>query len=231
MSRHGRAYAVPPEHQAWEDAYVADLRRMGCAVDHAWRWGARAFCVRFGAGAGWHALSLPEQLALNRKIQRFVTWLIATRRLRPSAAYLVARRHHLGTLLTRLEPEAHALFAATANEIGFGALAVRHQWGALALVCAYTGVGPTAVQHAHLDAARTALVHAAIGQGRGSLRFLRTALFGAEATLFHAGVTEALPRRSSPTKAAEREAAWAALATHAPTLVTTMRRYLVQLAV
>jgi site-specific recombinase XerD len=230
MSRNGRAYALAPEHQAWEEAYVADLRRIGCAVDHAWRWGARVFCVRFGDGAGWHTLSVPEQLALNRKIQRFVTWLIATRRLRPSAAYLVARRQHLGTLLARLEPAAHASFVATASEIGFGARATSHQWGALALVCAYTGVAPTAVQHAHLDAARTALVQAAIGQGRGSLRFLRTALFGVEATLFHAGVTEALPRRSSPTKAAEREAAWAALAVQAPTLVTTMRRYLQQLA-
>jgi integrase len=229
VSRNGRAFALPPEHQAWEDAYVADLRRMGCAVDHAWRWGARAFCVRFGDGGGWHALSLPEQLALNRKIQRFVTWLVATRRLRPSAEYLVARRHHLGTLLAHLEPAAHASFVTTASAIGFPTLAVRHQWGALALVCAYTGEDPTAVRHGELDAARTALVQAAVRQGRGSLRFLRTALFGVEATLFHAGVTEELPRRASPTRAAERAAAWAALAAGAPALVATVRRYLEQL--
>lgn len=107
---------------------------------------------------------------------------------------------------------------------------MRLQWSALALVCALAGVGPEEVRQHHLDDARTALVQAAQAQGRGSLRTLRTALFGVEATLFHAGVTVELPRRHSSTQAAARAAAWAALAAGAPQLVATAQRYLAQLA-
>ena len=230
MSRVGRALALSPAQAAWEEAYVADLRRMGWPVDHAWRWGARAFCARFGDGAGWHALTLEQQLALNRKIRRCVTWAIATHRLQPTAAYLVARRSHQGALLARLEPAAHAAFLETATAIGYTPAAAHRQWLALALVCALAGVGPDAVRQGHLDAARTALVAAARAQGRGSLRTLRTGLFGAEATLFHAGSTDELPRRHSPTQAAARAATWAQLASGAPTLVATVQRYLTQLA-
>src|SRR3954452_15063511 len=119
MKPRGRAFILPPKYQELEDAYAADLQRIGFQVNSTWRWGARAFCVRFGDGAGWHALSLVEQLALNRKLQRFVTWLMLTHPLRPSADYLVARRHELGPLLARMDPLSHATFAATGLEIGF----------------------------------------------------------------------------------------------------------------
>ncbi|MBM3856327.1 MAG: site-specific integrase, partial [Verrucomicrobia bacterium] len=178
----------------------------------------------------WHALSLQEQLALNPKLLRFVAWAIATHRLRPTPAYLVARRTHQGDLLARLDPLAHARFVATAAEIGYSPRATKLQWSALALVCALMGIEPGAVRQPHLDAARTALVEAAQALGRGSLRSLRTGLFGAEAVLFHAGVSDELPRRHSPTKAAERAATWAHLGTGAPTLVATIRRYVDQLA-
>jgi integrase len=230
MSRNRRAFALSPDQLAWEEAYAGDLLRAGLQVDHTWRWGARAFCARFGTGAGWQALSLDEQLALNPKILRFVAWAIATHRLCPTAAYLVARRTHQGDLLARLDPVAHATFLATAAEIGYSPHAAHLQWSALALVCALVGVSPGAIRQQHLDLARVALVEAALARGRGPLRTLRTGLFGAEATLFHAGVTDELPRRHSPTKAAERAAAWAQLAAAAPTLVATIRRYLEQLA-
>lgn len=230
MSRNGRAFTLAPEYRAWEEAYASDLARAGLQVDSTWRWGARAFCVRFGDGAGWRTLTLEEQLAQSPKILRFVAWAITTRRLRPTAAYLIARRTHHGDLLARLDPLAHAAFTTTATTIGFPPHAVRLQWWALALVCALAGVGPREVRQHHLDDARTALVQAARAQGRGSLRTLRTALFGVEATLFHAGVTEELPRRHSPTKAAARAATWVALAAGAPQLVATVQRYLAQLA-
>ena len=129
MKPRGRAFVLSPEYQALEDAYATDLDRLGFQVNSAWRWGARAFCVRFGDGAGWQALSLVEQLALNWKLQRFITWLMLTRRLRPSADYLVARRHELGPLLARMDPLSHATFTATALEIGFSSHAIQYQWG------------------------------------------------------------------------------------------------------
>jgi site-specific recombinase XerD len=230
MKPRGRAFVLPPEYRELEDAYAADLQRLGFQVNSTWRWGARAFCVRFGDGAGWHALSLVEQLALNRKLQRFITWLMLTRRLRPSADYLVARRHELGPLLARMDPLSHATFTATALEIGFSSHAAQYQWAALAHVCAFSGIGPQEVQHAHIDATRSAFAQAAARQGRSSRQFFQNSIFGLEATLFHAGVTTELPRRQSHTKAAERAAAWVALTRGAPTFVATVQRYLEQLA-
>ena len=230
MKPRGRAFVLAPEYRALEDAYATDLERLGFQVNSTWRWGARAFCVRFGDGAGWHALSLVEQLALNRKLQRFITWMMLTHRLRPSADYLVARRHELGPLLARMDPLNHATFTATALEIGFSSHAIQYQWAALAHVCAFSGIGPQEVQHAHIDATRSAFALAAARQGRGSMQFFQSSIFGLEATLFHAGVTTELPRRQSPTKAAQRAAAWDTLASVAPTLVATVQRYLGQLA-
>jgi hypothetical protein len=92
VSRNHRALVLPAAYQAWETAYAATLVDAGLQVDYTWRWGARAFCARFGDGSGWHALSLEQQLALNPKILRFVAWAIATHRVGPTAAYLIARR-------------------------------------------------------------------------------------------------------------------------------------------
>lgn len=228
--RNRRAFVLSAPHARLEEAYADELRRAGLAVDHSWRWGGRSFCARFGDGAGWHALALDQQLALNPKVQRFVAWLIATRRLRPSAGYLVARRIHLGSLLARHDPVGHAHFSTTATAIGYDPTTVQRQWAALALVCAFHGLVPADVRQAHVDAARAELTRASVQLGRGHQKNLHAALFGLEATLFHAGLTEELPRRQSPTKAAERAAAWAALATGAPTLVATTQRYVAQLA-
>jgi hypothetical protein len=74
------------------------------------------FCGRFGDDSGRHALSRKQQLALNPKILRFVAWAIATHRVRPTAAYLIARRAHQGNLLARIHLLMHADFVATAVE-------------------------------------------------------------------------------------------------------------------
>src|SRR5262249_45104826 len=144
--------------------------------------------------------------------------------------YLVARRIHLGPLLARHDPAGYAAFAAAAAEIGYGPVETQRQWAALALVCAFRGVAPVALDQAGLDRAREALIGASLRIGRGAQKNLRGKLYGLEATLFHAGITEELPRRRSPTKADQRAAAWAALAAGAPTLVATAQRYLAQLA-
>lgn len=231
MSRNHRALVLPAEYQAWETAYAANLLEAGMQVDYTWRWGARAFCARFGDGSGWHALSLEQQLALNAKILRFVGWAIATHRVRPTAAYLIARRAHQGNLLARIHPLMHANFVATAVEIGYSSDAAEKQWASLGLVCALAGLDPPEIRQQHIDQARTELVEAARTFGRGgALRSLQTGLFGAEAVLFHAGISDQLPRRHCPTKLAERAAAWAKLAERAPGLVATVQRYLEQLA-
>ena len=76
-------------------------------------------------------------------------------------------------------------------------------------ICALTGLAPQRLTHADLDAARDELLAAADRYGHGSHHDLSTAIFGLEATLFHAGVTDELPRKRARTKADVRAAQWA----------------------
>ncbi len=222
--------ALQPEQELLVAAYAADLKAAGMRVDHPVLWGARAFCARFGSADGWNAASLDQQLAENVKVHRFVSWLVATRRLRPTADYLVARRVHLGDIVARHYPAFFASFEATALELGFGIASVRRQWFALTQACALHGLPPDELLHAHLDEARVELRAAAVRGGTGTKRGLRSAMFGLQATMFHLGTTDQLPRRQTPDKASERAQEWLELEAAAPQLVATVKRYLEQIA-
>jgi hypothetical protein len=219
------ALVLSAEQQALVDRYAADLHAARLGGVRELLWGARAFCARIGAPEAWNRLPLAKQLACNVKLHRFVAWLAATRRLRLSADYLVARRPRLGEIVARHDPAFHAQFQATAAALGFGRASVACQWAALAQLCALHGLAPGELTHAQLDAGRAALVAAARRRGRGG-KDLRTAIFGLESTLFHAGVTDQLPRRQTPDKASVRAGQWV---TVAPAMAATMHDYLAQL--
>lgn len=208
-------------------AYEADLWDIGQQPDHKVLWGARFFCARIGAPAAFNVLPLTDQLGVNVAVHRFVTWLIATRRLRPTADYLVARRPRLGITLSRHWPGFFAAFMATADALGFNVRVAQTQWAMLGQICALIGVAPERLSHADIDAARDDLLVAAQRHGQGTRKSISTAIFGLEATLFHAGVTSELPRKRGSTKADVREAAWARVP---PVMRGTMRDYLAQLA-
>ncbi len=226
--RRGHPLPLSAEHEALVAAYAADLRAAGLRGDHADVWGGRAFCARFGDGTAWQHLSLEEQLALNVKIQRFAAWMIATCRLMPSAEYVVARRPLLGRVLVRQHAAFFAQLELTATALGFGWASRQRQWAALAQACAVRGLAPEELTHQDLDAARAALCEAGKRLDRGTMRHLRTAMFGLEATLFHAGVTDELPRKRVMEKASERARQWAEIAAAAPKLAETMTRYVEQ---
>jgi site-specific recombinase XerD len=217
--------ALSTDQQALVDRYAADLHAVRLGGVRELLWGARAFCARVGAPEAWTRLPLAQQLACNVKLHRFVAWLAATRRLRLSADYLAARRPRLGEILARHDPAFHAQFQATAAALGFEPASTARQWAALAQLCALHGLAPSELTHAQLDAGRAALVAAARHRGRTG-KELRTASFGLESTLFHAGVTDQLPRRQTPDKASVRAGQWA---TVAPAMAATMRDYLAQL--
>ena len=115
----------------------------------------------------------------------------------------------------------------TAATLGFSVKVAQAQWAALGQVCALTGLAPERLAHADLDAARDELLAAADRYGHGARHDLSTAIFGLEATLFHAGVTNELPRKRGRTRAGARAAAWA---TVPPVMRATMQDYLAQLA-
>jgi len=209
-------------------AYGAALHDAGMRGDPADIWGARAFFIRFGDVPTWEAMALEDQLGVNVKIGRFVAWLIGTQRLVPTADYVVAHRPLLGRVVSRSHPEFFASFTVTAVAVGFSVKARRLQWTALVQACAVSGRRPQDLSHDDLDRARAALCDAGERLGRGSRRSLRTAMFGLEATLFHAGVTDELPRKRALDKASERVAQWAAIRAVAPVLADTMTRYVEQ---
>ena len=151
---------------------------------------------------------------------------IATRRLRPAPDYLVVLRPRLGISLARHWPAFHARFMATAAALGFSLLVARAQWAALGQICALTGSAPERLTHADLDAARDALLAAAERHGLGAGHDLSTAIYGLEATLFHAGVTDELPRKRGTSKADVRAVQWGRVP---PVMRTTMQDYLAQL--
>lgn len=221
------AYRLAGDASDLVAAYQNDLWDISQRPDHKVLWGARWFCVHVGEPQAFADLPLPEQLAVNNAVHRFVAWLIATHRLRPSADYLVARRPRLGISLSRHWPVFHVLFMNTAATLGFPIKTCQAQWSALGQICALTGRAPERLTHDDLDDARDDLLAAADRYGHGSRHDLSTAIFGLEATLFHAGVTDELPRKRARTKDDVRAAQWAKVPAQ---MRTTMRDYLDQVA-
>ncbi len=208
-------------------AYENDLWDFGQRADHKVLWGARWFCAHVGQPQQFAQLPVAEQLAVNSAVHRFVSWLIATYRLRPSADYLVARRPRLGISLAHHWPAFHAVFMTTAATLGFSVKTAQAQWAVLGQICALHSRAPERLSHADLDAGRDELLAAADRYGRDAHKNLSTAIFGLEATLFHAGVTDQLPRKRGTSHGQERAAAWARV----PTVMrATMQEYLAQVA-
>jgi integrase len=157
-----------------------------------------------------------------------VGWLMVTGRLRPSADYLVLGRPYLGEVAARHHASFHQTFAVTAAELGFDRRATVQQWSAVTKAAVLAGLAPDQLTKAGLDAGREEMV-AAIHRHRPDahgVRALTTAVFGAEATLFHAGVIDVPPRKKHPDRAATRAAAWAAAP---PRLAATLLGYLEQM--
>jgi integrase len=220
------AYRLTASAKDLVTAYENDLWDIDQRPDHKVLWGARWFCARIGEPQRFAELPIGEQLAVNT-VHRFVSWLIATRRLRPSADYLLARRPRLGISLAHHWPAFHALFMTTAAALGFPIKAAQTQWAVLGQVCALHARAPEQLTHAELDAAREELLAAADRYGHESHRGLSTAMFGLEATLFHAGVTDELPRKRGTSHSAARASGWARV----PLVMrATMQDYLTQLA-
>ena len=220
--------ARSPEVEELVAAYRADLLAARMFADHPVTSPARSFLSRVGP-EGWAALSLADQCATPLKDRRVVGWLMVTGRCRPSPDYLVLGRPYLGEVAARHHRAFHAGFCATAAELGFDARSTRLQWSAVVKAAVLGGVAPDRVTKADLDAGRDEMI-AAIRRHRPEskgARALTTALFGAEATLFHAGVIDDPPRKRHPDRAAERAAEWAAAPAR---LAATFQNYIEQMA-
>jgi len=206
--------------------YRADLIAAGMFADNPVTSVARMFFTRVGV-EGWARLSLAEQCALPLKDRRVVGWLIVTGRVRPSPDYLVACRPYLGEVAAHHHRVFHERFRATSAELGFDRIVTRLQWSALAKVAAVSGLTIEHLTATTIQAGQHALA-AAIGRHRPDshgVKALSAALFGAQTTLFHLGVLDSPPRKTTPNRSAERAAAWTAAP---PRLAATLTGYIAQ---
>ncbi|MFZ0379962.1 MAG: site-specific integrase [Solirubrobacteraceae bacterium] len=201
-----------PQVEALVAAYRDGLQDAGMFAENEVTSPARSFLLRVGC-EGWSSMSLEQQLAIPGQDRRLVTWLIVTGRLRPTPEYLVASKLRVGQLSARVHREFSGRFMATASELGFDDKPAQLQWWATALVAVLADVSPDRLTKPTFDTARDRLIDA-IRQRNPHPRAQRsftTRLFGAEATLFHAGVIDVPPRKRHWDKSAVRAQEWAAV--------------------
>jgi hypothetical protein len=216
-----------PQVEAIVAAFRADLEATGQYAENEVTSPARSFLLRVGV-EDWPRLSLEQQCAITGPDRRLVTWLIVTGRLQATPEFLVLSGLRVGQVAAWVHREFHERFMPTAGELGFERKPAQFQWWATVRVAAVAGVTPDRLTKADLDTARERLI-VAIRQHNPhprAERSLTTRLFGAEATLFHAGVIDVPPRKRHWDKSAVRAREWAAVP---PRLRATLQGYVEQM--
>ena len=211
------------------DAYTQSLAAAGMSSGFPNDSVARSFFVRVGIPT-WQEMTLDEQLAVPKKYRRVVSWLLASQRMEPTAAYLVVARPWVGVIGRHVHADFYARFTAVADEVGFNARSMNLQWAAVMKVAALQGVPPQRLTREQLHAGRDELVtaikeHCPVASGH---MWITAALFGAEATLFHAGTLATPPSRRGIRPVPTTARRWAQVT---PGLTETFLAYLDQLAV
>jgi integrase len=201
----------------------------GCA-NSSFMWGARLFCARFSDLDAWMVLPASEQRMPTSYQRSFVSWLLATGRLRPSADYLLAAKPNLGELARDLHPDLDRRYKSTAAKLGYSQAHIVEQWSALARTAALAGCRLEEVRRRHLDAARLAIEAAEARRGRttsGKLIGTHRVLSAVEVVVFHCGLSDEPPRPLRGGKHFTRRNAeeWARVT---PGIAKTMLAYLDQ---
>ena len=219
-----------PEVEALIAEYRAQLEAAGHFAENEVTSPARAFLLRVGGPAGWSRLSVAEQCQLtDPRESAMVMWMIAAGHVRPRPVFLVGGYQRIGQVSAWVHREFHERFMATATALGFTPKAAELQWWAVAKVAAVAGVPPDKLTRAKFDAASAQLVDATLRVGpRSAHRCLSTRLYGAESTLYHAGVIDGTPRKRAPNQSGARAREWASVP---PRLAETLQGYVEQMRV
>ena len=222
--------ARDPEVEALIDAYRADLVAAGHFAENEVTSPARAFLLRIGGPSGWSRLSLEQQCAVSgARESALVTWMITAGHVQARPEFLACGYQRLGKVAAWVHPEFHRRFMQVAADVGFTPKVAELQWWAVAKVAAVAGVAPDRLTRAKFDAASRELIDAVKRFGARSGRItLSTRLYGAEATLYHAGVIDGPPRKRAPNQAAVRQQEWASVPAR---LAETLQGYVEQMRV
>ena len=207
-------------------AYRTALLEAGMFAGHPVTSVARGWLSGVGV-EGWTAMTLAEQCATSLKDRRIVGWLMVTGRLTPTADYLVLGRPYVGEVAARHHRSFFARFGAVAVQLGFDDRATTLQWSAVVKVAVLLGRPPDRLTPADLQSGREQMITAVRRHRPDShgVRALTTALFGAEATLFHAAVIDVPPGKQHPNRSAQRAAQWASVP---PVLAASLLGYVEQ---
>lgn len=211
-------------------AYRDDLVAAGHFAENEVTSPARAFLLRVGGPSGWSRLSVEEQRQICEPGESaLVMWMTAAGHVRATPEFLAGGHQRLGRVSAWVHRDFHRRFMQVADGIGFSAKAAELQWWAVAKVAAVAGVSPHKLNRTRFDAASAELLAAALRADRHSAhRSLSTRLYGAEATLYHAGVIEGAPRKRAPNQATLRQQEWASVP---PRLAETLQGYVEQMRV
>jgi len=222
--------ARDPEVEALIDVYRDDLIAAGHFAENEVTSPARAFLLRIGGPDGWSRLSLDQQLAVcGARESALVGWMITAGHVRATAEFLACGAQRLGRVAAWVHSDFHRRFMHVADGIGFTPKVAELQWWAVAKVAAVAGMAPRKITRARFNAASAELLVAALTLGTPSAhRCLSTRLYGAEATLYHAGVIEGEPRKRAPNQAAVRQQEWASVPAR---LSETLQGYVEQMRV
>lgn len=222
--------ARDPEVEMLIDAYRADLTAAGHFAENEVTSPARAFLLRIGGPAGWSRLTLEQQCAVSgARESALVTWMITAGHVQASPEFLARGYQAIGKVAAWVHPAFHQRFLQVAADVGFTAKVAELQWWAVAKVAAVAGVPPDRLTRARFDTASRELLDAVERYGARSGRVtLSTRLYGAEATLYHAGVIDGEPRKRALNQAAARQKDWASVPGR---LAETLQGYVEQMRV
>ena len=222
--------ARDPEVETLICAYRNDLVAAGHFAENEVTSPARAFLLRVGGPAGWSRLSVEEQRRIcEPRESALVMWMIAAGHVPATAEFLAGGHQRLGKVSAWVHRDFHRRFMQVADAIGFSAKAAELQWWAVAKIAAVAGVPPHTLNRTTFDAASAELLAAALREDRSSAhRSLSTRLYGAEATLYHAGVIDGPPRKRAPNQSDLRAGEWASVP---PRLAETLQGYVEQMRV
>jgi integrase len=222
--------ARDPEIESLIDAYRDDLVAAGHFAENEVTSPARAFLLRIGGPAGWSRLSLEQQCAVSgARESALVTWMITAGYVQARPEFFARGYQRLGQVAAWVHGDFHRRFMQIAASIGFTPKVAELQWWAVAKVAAVAGVPPDKLTRTKFDAASRALLDAIERCGARSGRItLSTRLYGAEATLYHAGVIDGQPRKRAANRAAVRTREWASVPDR---LAETLLGYLEQMRV
>ena len=219
-----------PEVERLIAAFHADLVATGQFAESEVISPARAFLLRVGGASGWAQLPTEEQSRwLEGRESRVVVWMMVAGHAPARPELLVRGHQRIGKVAAWVHRDFHPRFMQVADDIGFDGKSAELQWWAVAKVAAVAGVPPDMLSRAKFETARDQLIDAMLRLGpRSGHRTLSIRLFGAEATLYHAGVIDGQPRKRKENQAELRARQWASVPAR---LAETLQGYVEQMRV